>query len=403
MDWIKQNPKIVAAAAAFVVVAVLLFMVNSKQSKKVDELLEKRVLLAGNLRSAGKKVNVPGIGQVYPNQELIVREQARVDNIQQELADVRSDSAMFSRNGFEPLTFTDSSGQTMQAFPVPADLRNKGLLRFDVSQAFLDARLNLLAPYKIATPVSQDEFINGLEREIERLRFNKMFTSLPDERRTEETLRAMAQATLLERLRQVGSAGRTMYVDEQALRFPLAEASESVTMVELWKAQVSLWVMGDLLAAIDATNQAAVEGLPVEELSVADSAVKVVELMNVIGYVAKEPESVTRRMCSREYDVVTYDIVVVMPPRYLGPLMENLMSRNYHTVLNVSMQAYPVLGDSPYDLGDDSLVRVQLEGEMLLLTEWERELMPVEFMSDEAFIPQGALRQADRDRIRNAE
>ncbi len=403
MDWIKQNPKIVGAAAAFVVVAAMLFMANSGKSKDVDELLEKRVALAGSLNSASRKVSLPGGPKVYPNEELIKREQDRVDNIQQELADVKSDSARFSLNGFEPLTFTDSAGETMQAFPVPADLRNKGLLRYDVSQAFMDARLGLLTPYKIATPVSQEDFTNGLEKEIDRLRYSPMFTGLPAENRTELALEAMAQASLLQRLRQVGSVGRTMYVDENALRFPLDEASESVTMVELWEAQVTLWVMQDLLAAIHETNLESIEGIPANELSVANSAVKVVELMNVTGYVAEEPKSLTRRMCTTDYDVVTYTMVVVMPVRYLESLMANLMSRNYHTVLNVSIQAYPALPDSVYDLGDDALVRVDLDGELLLLTEWERDLMPVEFLEDDTFIPSNALRPADRERINAAD
>ncbi len=402
MDWIKQNPKIVGAAATFVVVAALLFMVNSGQSKKVDELLEKRVLLASSLRSASKKVPLADGRRVYPNKELIAREQARVDNIQQELADVMSDSAMFSRNSFEPLTFTDSSGNTMQAFPVPADLRTKGLLRYDLSQAFLDAHEMLASPYRIATPVSQEAFAGGLEKEVDRLRYSPMFTGLPDAERTEATLQAMAQASLLRRLRQAGSVGRVMYIEENALRFPLAEASESVTMVELWQSQVALWVMRDLLAAIQMTNLESIEGIQPNELSVADSAVKVIELMNVTGYVTREPESVTDRMCTMDYDVVTYELTVVMRVRDLESLMANLMSRNYHTVLNVSMQAYPVLNDSVYDLGDNALVRVNLDGELLLLTEWERDLMPVEFLSSENFIPQSALRGADRDRINAA-
>jgi hypothetical protein len=400
MDWIKQNPKIVAAAGAFVVAVLLLFVVNSKLSAGVEEAAAKRTQSASSLNVAAQPVTYNG-QRVYPNDDLIALEQQRVDNIQQELADVQSLSSRFSINGFEPLRFTDSSGSTMDAFPVPDGLRDRGLLRYDVSQAFLDARDALTAPYRIATPVSQAAFDAEIASETERIRYTPAFTGLDAERRTETTLAAMARASLLGRLRRIGSAGQLMYVEPNAMRFSITEASESVSMDDLWRAQIDLWIMQDILAAINETNLAAVDGLDPAEVSVADSAVKIVQAIHVQGYVPQAGDTVTGRSCNREYDVVNYTVSVVMPTEYIELLMANIMSRNYHTILNVSYQVYPVLADSMYDLGDDALARVELTGELLLLTDWERDLMPWEFMDDDTNIPASALRDVDRERIRS--
>ena len=48
------------------------------------------------------------------------------------------------------------------------------------------------------------------------------------------------------------------------------------------------------------------------------------------------------------------------------------MSRNYHTVLNASIERYTKPEDSGYQLGNDPLVRVKFDCELLLLTSWER-------------------------------
>jgi hypothetical protein len=82
--------------------------------------------------------------------------------------------------------------------------------------------------------------------------------------------------------------------------------------------------------------------------------------------------TLTGRVCNQQYDVVHYNFTVVMPVRHLQQLERNLMSLNYHTVLNVQMHSAPVMIDSLYYFGNDPVMRITISGELLLLTSWER-------------------------------
>ncbi len=92
----------------------------------------------------------------------------------------------------------------------------------------------------------------------------------------------------------------------------------------------------------------------------------------------------TRRGSSREYDVLHYKFIVVMPSRYLPALERQLMARNYHTILSVQIRPpeTPIVGagaeygpqaaSNAYYYGTEPVVQVEISGELLLLTDWGR-------------------------------
>jgi hypothetical protein len=212
-----------------------------------------------------------------------------------------------------------------------------------------------------------------------------------------------------------------IYVDPGALDLVFREEMPNPAVVNLWQAQLNLWVTSDIIAAINATNEevfakADQEGqprdvltagvkrlirisvnenyvVPMPETGVAavqpgrfageEEAPEVEEYTSVTTDAGKDTASIlTRRGSGKESDVLHYRIFVIMPTRYLPVLERHLMARNYHTVLNVQIlpadTALPtgeVEGPPPsanYYYGTEPVARVEIDGEMLLLTVWER-------------------------------
>lgn len=142
------------------------------------------------------------------------------------------------------------------------------------------------------------------------------------------------------------------------------------------------------------------------------------------GNVGGEGSSLTNRSCQKEYDVVHYEFTVVMPLRYLPLMQDNLLRRNKHTILNISMSEVgqatsgnvrdAVVSDSALYYGTDPVVEITLEGEVLLMTSWERgtwdpktnawseefpPIMPEEVLQSINAINSEALREEDRRRL----
>ena len=89
-------------------------------------------------------------------------------------------------------------------------------------------------------------------------------------------------------------------------------------------------------------------------------------------------DDITGRFANLDYDVVSYAFRVVMPSRHIPLLIKKLEQDKYHTVLSVQMSAIPQ--DTKYYYGNDPELQVTLSCQFLILTSWERELMPAEFL-----------------------
>lgn len=215
---------------------------------------------------------------------------------------------------------------------------------------------------------------------------------------------------------------------------------------EMWQAQLSLWVQSDILEAIGQTNEQALRGggAVIRKDWVMNSAVKVLEKITINPYYTfagpaspgtsggagsgnPAPYSTTpppagegttpaggalgQKFCTDKVDILNYSFTVIMPTRYVNQLIDNLYARNVHLVLNVSQAE--VLDDpqSLYYFGTDSIMRVTIEGQLQLLTAWERglketdkqgkevdkypPLMPVEVLKSFQLSSPNALRPED--------
>ena len=252
-----------------------------------------------------------------------------------------------------------------------------------------------------------------------------------------------------------------IYVDnavQQEITFPVGAGETEPNEIALWTKQYKLWIAEDVVAAVKATNDAVLNGLPREDQNVLNAAVKRwTDLRVADDYFVREtteraagqptyspyrtgvptpggmetefgpgrpgmpgrPEmpgrpgmpgqqpgagterqtdtSVTQHYTRPESDVIHYSFSVVMPNRYLLLLINTLQAGRLHAVMEVSFGPLPNgETDKLYYYGNDPVLLVTLSCEAQLLTSWSRDLMPVGFLEK---IPQSALREKDRKRI----
>lgn len=260
-----------------------------------------------------------------------------------------------------------------------------------------------------------------------------------------------------------------VFVLDNAIEKSFTKETDGASAKDLWTAQTNLWLLGDILAAINATNEEALRvGGQVKKDTVPNSAVKLIEKIKIYdGYVVSgaapasggpatpggvpapvygggfgnrppmapatpmapmAPAAPTGgdatpsadsggavlgdRSSNKDYDVLKYDVVVIMPARYVNAFIRNLVNRNYHLITNVEMVDIADEPASPYYFGIEPVMRVTLNGQALLLTVWERgltetdkagkktvkypSLMPVDVLQS---LPESVRRPEDVERL----
>jgi hypothetical protein len=85
--------------------------------------------------------------------------------------------------------------------------------------------------------------------------------------------------------------------------------------------------------------------------------------------------NLTARATEPRYEVKHYRLTVILNSQDLPKLLTKLLSRNYHTILDVAFDAVPVDTQDPYYYGTDPVVQVTIVGELLFLSDWTRGTM----------------------------
>jgi len=178
-----------------------------------------------------------------------------------------------------------------------------------------------------------------------------------------------------------------IYVEPSALdRVFTAETSASED--KLWEAQVNLWLTDEIIRAIIATNRQWIAERHAQDAAgrqptVLDSAVKRLDSIKISASFTPSSAglrtrvSLGQRETCPQYAVVSYKFVVVMPTRHIRRLTSALETQNYHTVTNINLSPeVQQAATGGYYYGIEPVMRVQVDGEMLLLADWIRDLMP---------------------------
>jgi hypothetical protein len=178
------------------------------------------------------------------------------------------------------------------------------------------------------------------------------------------------------------ATGGLIYIDPTALdRFFTAETT--ALPERLWEAQVNLWVTDEIIRAIIATNRQWIDQQHAEnpklKPSVLNSAVKRLESIKITpAFTAPQTgsarQSLTQRESCPQYAVVPYKFTVIMPTRHLRRLIGAMESQNYQIVTDISLS--PPTAKGGYYYGIEPVMSVRIDGEMLLLADGIRDLMP---------------------------
>lgn len=229
----------------------------------------------------------------------------------------------------------------------------------------------------------------------------------------EVKLDAEALGTMTARMRRAEEG--LIYADaaDLGLRWPLDQTTAtSPTELELWQAQVSLWVTRDLIEAVRLTNEAGLAGVSPKEQNVLRAPIKKIEGIRVEAFgwspdgkdgraarsavvdanmpmlappgggrsrgrtavpAVPAADSLTTRNSTKAYDIVKYTMTLIMAPEEVRKLQEYLLTLNYHVILGVTMEAVPEDEKSDaYYLGSQRGLLVTIRGELPLLTDWTR-------------------------------
>jgi hypothetical protein len=308
-------------------------------------------------------------------------EQHRRDELARELAELCRAAGAINRR--EPLL--------ANVFPTggPPHLRVRFMERY--RDAIADLLTQLRAgglPTEAERAAAREDLA---ERDaLEREKVDEVSAAWTGQRGVGETNRVLqyAQAAQARRLWCYATA-------EAFARSPSGPGTGAPRVEELWFAQVELWIQQDVVAAIEEMNEEAAaaygKGACVEQMPV-----KRIWSVFVLGYQLQDgllpfqvpsasrpalrvavPVSFTGRMCDGEFDVVVFQMAVVLDQRDVLQLIDRIAKRNFYQCTAVKCAAVPPADAAEgYLYGTEPAMYVGLEFELYMWREIYGPLMP---------------------------
>lgn len=181
---------------------------------------------------------------------------------------------------------------------------------------------------------------------------------------------------------------------------PVANAQVTPTPLDMWFAQVSLWVQEDMIRAIAEVNEAAAQELKEGEGNVTNMPVKHLEVVRVKGYMTSAGliafpstslqtanqttpddldlvgESFTARVSDEQFDVVRVVMRVVVDQRDLLKLIDAVTRENFYQLVGLEYSIAEGSDPSGYMYGFEPTVRATLDFEGYLARKVYKEMMP---------------------------
>jgi hypothetical protein len=448
MAFIKQNLFLVILAAVVVVLAGVALAVSSGIADQVDRRKAEREQLAQRLRRLARGTPV--------SDAMVAQEAKRVEQVKHWAEQFDEQCVAWNRRHYRPLRLRMQDGpQTYDAFPIDLTLYRRHSGRYTFTKTYIERLAALRQSLRPTTPPTKARIEAATERWRKKLREmqrrreeleKKEADGAPDAppaagpappaaeeapgwgewaptgaRPAEggETLDISTQAAKRASDEQVlrrAAAGHVYVPPVDSAAFPqiLPAPTPTATDRQLWREQVTLWIIEDVVSAIRKTNDEHFNKSKIDEPNVTGAAVKrLVKIELAQGpqqdlyYTGRGegagaaawggegappgaaggpygapagPGNLTQRISCKEYDVVHYGVTLVMPAPHLFAFQRHLLQRNMHTILEVTL-AEPDgerTGEQAeataelYYYGPRPVVEVRLRVELLLYTAWER-------------------------------
>jgi len=212
------------------------------------------------------------------------------------------------------------------------------------------------------------------------------------------------------------------YISDDSFQVhPLAVSDEMPSPLHMWSAQVMLWIEQDVAQALRRVNEAAAKVLPEDQRWVAYLPVKHIVRLDISDYLTEggageggrrvslailhnfeglsaygarsiayggsgyglfgTPDAAfTGRQGSELYDVVHFKLDVVVDPRQMLVILNELCKQNFFTPLLVQYEAVdvPTAREAGYEYGSEPAVKATIVCEVLMFREIYGSLMPQE-------------------------
>lgn len=190
------------------------------------------------------------------------------------------------------------------------------------------------------------------------------------------------------------------YVDPEAIQaHPMVLAQDPPDPENMWYAQVTQWVETDVMDAIAAFNDRTASQVKEDEPSVQNMPVKRIRSLEVLGYVLPAGgllpfpstgqmappvvgKTFTDRKSNELYDVVRFNLSVVVDQRQMNHLIDAITRQNFCVCLGATYESnVQLLMDdrtAGYIYGADPVVVANLKFEMYMLRDIYKGLMPAE-------------------------
>ena len=194
---------------------------------------------------------------------------------------------------------------------------------------------------------------------------------------------------------------------------PIFMAEQAPQPIDMWFAQVGLWIQEDIVEAIRVLNDAAAAKLAPQDVYVGNMPIKRIVGIRVYGYIAQggglirfpafaggstgkgtgtltgvgpgalpEPRpSFTGRKGDDQFDVVRFGLVVVADQRELLKLVDQMTRTNFYQLVSLTYEAIqPDDTDNEYLYGGGALVRATLSFEGYMARKVYKAMMPEEVL-----------------------
>jgi len=473
MAFIRAHAFILGLVSAVVVGGGAMAALKVVVSGDVGELLEKRTNVSKTLKGLKNKPLV--------NAKVLARETQRVEREKVAAQKAIDLNVIWNRGGhkllqltYDPLPLEDGPKKTINAFPIQSEEYDAFSLRYDYIQAYHRELAGLLVDLE----ATQAPTLKEVEAEVARVERKLLAKQAAEDRKSlgasgastvsasrdpfaskggmppeafggkgpmpgfgkvgmgpslkrgsgsaSGSISAKAQKDGLESIRLKRAKMGRVYADMAAFVDPVFGVNDSeADDIQLWQAQVQLWVAREVIEAIRETNDQVLAKLPEERRNVIDAPVKHLVSLQVdrdyhigsgkpkTGKTSARPSKLraiptmdkmggfgdmspavgqrrtsrasgtsdlTQRSCCKDYDVVHYEFTVVLPMNRVQDLQMNLLKRNNHTILNFNVAsavansgAFGRSADQSYHYyGTSPVVEVTMSCELLFMTSWER-------------------------------
>jgi len=377
MRFVRENLfyVILAAAVAIGGVVAIIYHINSD----IGETLSERTSVSKGLSRLAKENSKVNKGDVDAlNRRIELLEKANDADLQACLK--------FNREYLPVINLPEGLGSTKPAFPIDSAKWNREGLYFTFIKEYLkQIDLTISSRRRGLMPTSPPTV---KEIAAEQAKLAEKFTN---------PVEAAEKALHTVMLRKANAG--LIYVAPSALDRYFAVGLTRATDDKIWEGQVNLWVTNEIIQAIIATNQQwlaeqQIPGAPAPKPTVARSAVKRLTKIAITESIAPARtgivrKSLTQRETGGHYAIVPYKFIVIMPTRHVRLLIRTLETQNYHTVTNITTIEVGPSGNQGFYYGVEPVMEVQIEGELLLLADWIRPLLPTRVAANVPLGPGG--------------